>query len=791
MPYTPKDGDAKIIEQALQRFALAADAERDQRKRELEDLNFEFDPWPAEAKTARGGYIHAGVSVPARPMLNIPMLDQPLQLVINQEKAAHLGISVHPETEDADDDTAEVDQGLIRHIETRARANLARSWAFERAIRCGRGYYEIRKRYARLNAKGPEAFDQELYQARILNQASVYDDPWAVEPDKSDRLWAFKVEDVPHERYAQVVGKQGDLAGLNAQARQDKYADLTNNGAIFGSLGDDVPAWVTDKYCRIAEYWTVETTTRTETVGDQTREIEDRKILWRKINGVEVLDEVEWDGLWIPLIFVPGREFNIGGKRIWIGLVYKSKDSARLVNYAASTIAEKIAIDTKAAYMLAEGQEEGHEAEFTRAAVRPVPYVRYKPTALEGELNPPPSKNVTGPDLSADVQLLQQAKEFVHGATATFDPSLGNVSAKDRSGKAIVAQQQQSDSSNSDFLDNLGEVSMTYEARVLLSSIPKVYDRPGRLQEVINGKDESRKIILNHPFIEQPDPKNPNKKRPVPLVVTPQGPMLPGQNGGQPSALPQGVKVLHYDLSKGEYGVTVTVGKSYQTKMQQGLDTVGQLIQAAPELMPVLGWRWMQFNDSIPGHEEIAEDLKKLRPPQLQDDEQAEPEKLKQQLAQLGQQHEILVKELNAKNQIIETDQVKTQGDLDKAKIDQQTKIEVAKLERDTKIVTAAISAKVQDSKVLKEIEASAIELLMTQQAAAAEAEKARAHEAAMGAAGQAGDLEQGEAAHEQALEAGELDHSRAMEAGEAGHAQALEQQEQAAALAPDPAASE
>jgi hypothetical protein len=204
------------------------------------------------------------------------------------------------------------------------------------------------------------------------------------------------------------------------------------------------------------------------------------------------------------------------------------------------------------------------------------------------------------------------------------------------------------------------------------------------------------------------------------------------------------VKIEHYDLTKGEYGVTVSVGKSYQTKMQQGLDTLGQLIQAAPDLFPVLGYRWMQFNDSIPGHEEIAEDLKKLRPPQLQDDDQAEPEKLKQQLAQLGQQHEILVKELNAKNQIIETDQVKTQGDLDKAKIDQQTKIEVAKLERDTKIVTAAISAKMADSKVLQEIEASAIELLMTQEHAAAEAEKARAHEAALGAADHAGALEQG-----------------------------------------------
>jgi hypothetical protein len=133
------DADDQIIETALKRFAESADATKDQRLREQEALNFEFDPWPAGAKLARAAYTYAGVDVPARPMLNIPLLDQPLQLVINQEKAAHLGISVHPETEDADDDTAEINQGIIRHIETRSRANLARSWAFERTVRCGRG----------------------------------------------------------------------------------------------------------------------------------------------------------------------------------------------------------------------------------------------------------------------------------------------------------------------------------------------------------------------------------------------------------------------------------------------------------------------------------------------------------------------------------------------------------------------------------------------------------------------------------------------------------------------------
>jgi hypothetical protein len=504
MPYTPKDGDADIIATALKRFALAADAERDQRKRELEDLSFEFDPWPAEAKTARAGYMYAGETVPARPMLNIPMLDQPLQLVINQEKAAHLGISVHPETEDADDETAEIDQGIIRHIEVRSRANLARSWAFERAIRCGRGYYEVRKRYARVNATGPEASDQELYVARILNQASVYDDPWAVEPDKSDRLWAFKIEDLPHERYAQAVGKQGDLAGLTAKEREAKYAELTNNGAIFGSIGDDVPGWVTDTYCRIAEYWTVETTTKPVKIGrlraghrtaeshlaeDQRRRSPRRSRMGRHLHSARLragpriqhqrqadLDRADQQ---VERLRPVGELRRISDRR-------ESRDRHQSGVHGRGGAGGRPRSRVRAR-LGAAGAVRALQAHVPRRRVESAA------AAQSGRSRP-----------SADVQLLQQAKEFVHGATATFDPSLGNVSPKDRSGKAIVAQQQQSDASNSDFIDNLGEISMTYEARVLLDLIPKVYDRPGRLQEVINGKDERRKIILNQPFYADP-----------------------------------------------------------------------------------------------------------------------------------------------------------------------------------------------------------------------------------------------------------------------------------------------
>jgi hypothetical protein len=90
-----------------------------------------------DVKDQRKPQLVGGVAIPQRPMLSIPSLDHPIQLVLNAEKAAHLGIGIHPLSDEADDDTAEVMQGLYRRIEVESRAGLARSWAFERAVKAG------------------------------------------------------------------------------------------------------------------------------------------------------------------------------------------------------------------------------------------------------------------------------------------------------------------------------------------------------------------------------------------------------------------------------------------------------------------------------------------------------------------------------------------------------------------------------------------------------------------------------------------------------------------------------
>jgi hypothetical protein len=732
---------ADVLALARSRFELAADAESEQRKREEDDLRFAAgEQWPDDVRAARGGQVVDGVPIPARPMLTVSKVDQPVQLVINQARNARLGIEIHPDSEDATDETAEVLQGLIRHIEVRSQADQARNWAFERSVKCGRGAYRVLKDYA---DDSGEDFDQELVIERILNQASVYLDPYAQKPDWSDGEWAFIGGFMPADRFKREFPDSLLAGQLND---------------TFAGVGDDAPRWMGEgpdgqPTVRVMEYWVVEreaaervayldprgalVSVWADEVPDdippeaiqQRREAERRTVKWFKLNGIEILDEQEWDGRYIPIIPVIGREQNIDGVRTFTGVIGPAKDAQRLLNYAISTAVETVALEPKAPFIGYEGQFEGHENAWAQANIRNFPYLEVKPTTLGGQPAPLPQRTQAGSQLGPSLALVQQASDYIQATTFVYDPSLGD-SRGSRSGRAVMALQQQSDEGNSNYLDNLAQVSMMYEAKVLLDLIPRVYDRPGRVARILGRDDTPSRVILNAPFEMQgktpvpappggpprppmggappgmggpmrgpgpgarppgpppgplgpppgplgpPGPVGPPPGGPPPPMGRPPGPPMGQPMGGPPGLGPMGPrrprpKVRHYDLSVGRYTVTVSVGKAFQSRVSQAAEEMGQVLTTNPSLMPIIGDLYFKYRD-FPGHEEIAERLKRLVPPQAigpsPGEDGPDPEQLQQQLQQVqqqsGQMIEQLTEQLQTTQQQIQQDQVKVQGDI-------------------------------------------------------------------------------------------------------------------------------
>lgn len=724
------------VQQALDRFKLVNDAEKDQRTRELEDLRFAravepTDQWHQANVTERLG-LSTGSSQPVapRPCLTINKLRQPLQTVSNQAKSARLQLHFAPKGEGATSDTAEVYEDLARAIQTDSRAHIARNWAFDRAIRCGRGAYRIHVDYA-----NDTDDDLDILYKRILNQAAVYFDPFAQEPDWSDGEWAMIVQDLPEETYKR------EYPGSKVAAMDD--GELT-------ALGSEKPGWIggdkEHRTIRVAEYFYVK----------HGKKRGERKVMQMHLNCVEPLrpegaesDEVEWNGRFIPIVPVIGDEEYINGERTWQGIVRPGMDAQRSYNVMRSSQVEAVGLAPKAPFIGAEGQFEGHEPKWNSANTRNWSYLEYKGVSLNGTPAPPPARDVQEPAIQAITMATQAANDDIHATTGVPPVSLGQMDPHERSGKAIRALQQQSEQGASGYLDNLASISMLYEGKILRDLIPRIYDRPGRIVHCIGADDQRRPVMLNAPFVMQE---------------------------GMPVQAPPNTQTAKtYNLKDGDYTVAVKVGKSYSTKREEGAAAMGELISAAPQLIGILGDIYIGELD-FPGARQAADRLKKMLPPQLQEGEQGDPaikaQMLEQQMQQASQMIDMLTKELQAKTQIIETDAVKAQKELEREKMKQEG--EAAKLQAETALAFREMEikleiemAKIGSAEAMARANVEMDALHMHSEAQQAEAD--RGHETAQA------DLdrkaEQDARAEDQAFQADQSDRDRELAASQSGEA--------------------
>jgi len=686
--------DKKLLERVKACFKLAVDSEAKQRERERDDLSFQVpeNQWDEEAKKQRQGEIVGGQVVPPRPMLSISLLAQPIQLILNQAAQAKLGIDLQPVSEAADSDIADVKQGLYRRIERDSNAHQARLWALDRAIQCGRGWYRVNTQW---DEDGDDPLDQEIVVERIFRQDCVYIDPAAVEPDFSDARWGMIVGWVPLETFQEefpgVKVPTGDTEFLAWMKEEPEWARMEGTDK-------DKAVLVGEYFYKIHDRETVEAVTG-KGKNKQTikRTMERVRVKYCKVTGRDVFDRQDWAGRYIPLVPVIGRELQpFDGERRWVGLVRGARDGQQFANYSASNVVEAMALEPKAPWIMAEGQDEGFEDEWDQANRRNFQRLRYKPTTVDGQLAPPPQRSLTdGSKLTLALQSFSMARELVQTATAFHQPSLGQLPAQRdaQSGRALLALQQQADAGTGDFLQHLSQISMRYEAKVVLDLIPVIYDRPGRVTQILGDEDVAKTVMLGRPFV--PDAEGMPQELP---------PRLPGM---PPMPMPSEAK--EYDLSKGKYAISVNVGKSYQTRLQEGQSEIGEVLQAQPNLMPAIGATYFRFRD-FPGSKEIADILKKMRDQQypfLRDENDQSLEAVQAQLQQAQAQLEQMQQQLQQAMQALQTEQAKQQATVRKAQIDAQVNMQkaqvdaasaaqIAQIKQETELQIAQIKAELE-----------------------------------------------------------------------------------------------
>ena len=677
-------------EEALQNWELGTDSTKKQAEREKEDLSWQVpeNQWDDSARTARSGSALGGIAIPARPMLSIPKIKQPLALVANQFRAADLGVNIHPISDDANDDTAEVYQDLYRAIERDSNAKQARWWAFDRVSQAGRGWYRFNTEY---DDQSSDPFDQKVVIERILYQSAVVMDPSATKADCSDAGWAFLSAWLPIEVFKR--------RWPNAKLSQNESASGIDRMKLE-DICSATPNWVKDtgekKAVQVAEYWKkVYTQEEVKSAdGTLTRTKEKVTLMWHVMapggaHGLEVVEEQEWNGDDIPLIPAFGTELQpFDDERRYEGMVRPARDGQRLYNFTASTAVEKMASLPKSPWLTDVESIEDYEDVWQQSNTRLLSYLPYRSFKDGKQLAPPQRVQDDGAGLQAIMVILNQADEFIQSSTATPDPVLGKRNSKSESGRAIQALQGQSEAANSAFIQNFADVTMMYEAKVGIGMIRRIYDRPGRMARVLNIQGEGRPVILNQDFVMEGG-------KPRAIQAPPASVGIPGM----PPPPAEGVK--RYDLSKGYYGVSVTIGKSFNTKREQGVELLNAIMERAPELGIALAPIMLRFMDG-PGMKEAAEIAKEFRDKQMPGlgkpkDGQESPDQLKSMLEAAKAQIEQMQQAGAELQKEVEQQRAKAEADVAKVEIKAAAEGQNAQAEAMLKAKLAEIEAQAQE----------------------------------------------------------------------------------------------
>lgn len=602
-------GDDSRINDAIQFMRLSAEADSNNRTEALGDVKFAAgDQWPVEIQNSR--------NLEARPCLTINKIDAYVRQVTNQQRQQRPRIKVHPVNNEGDLKIAQVIEGITRHIEVNSNADTAYDTAFDYAVRMGWGYWRVVTDYAR-----EDSFDQEIYIQQIDDPFSVYFDPNSIAPDGSDAEKCLITKVMPKSVFRQMYPGADDGSGFQPRG-----------------VGDDSAEWVTKEDVRIAEYfYVVREKTNLVMLSDGTKAFEDelpakeimdesgiaivdkrpswrKKVKWCKLTAMEVLEEKDWPGKYIPVIPCYGAQVIVGGKRTKYGLVRFAKDPQRMYNFWRTSMTESIALAPKAKWLLAEGQDEGHENEWAQANIKSTPVLRYKQKDIEGQPAPVPQRLQPEPPPEGIMIAASAISDDLQTVLGIFDPAQkmpGNIS-----GKALNGQQQQVDLSNFHFYDNMTR-SIKHTGKIILDLIPKIYDTQ-RVMRII-GVDG------------RPDMVTVNEKTAVGEVMN--------------------------NLTVGEYDVVMDTGPGYNSKRIQAVEAMAPLM-AQPEIFQAAG-DLMFRNMDFPGADTIADRLAAMNPlAQIDEKSDIPPQiqmKLKQQEQALQEAQQQLVAmqlEINNRGQV-------------------------------------------------------------------------------------------------------------------------------------------
>lgn len=646
--------DDGLLKQIREFTDQAISAESDNRNAAVADLQFlAGDQWPEQIRRQR--------QLEGRPCLTFNRLPTYLNQVTNDQRQNKSGIKVHPVGGGADIETAELYQGMIRHIENDSNADIAYDTAVNSAASIGFGFWRVITEY-----ESPTSFDQVLRFQRVRDALKVYFDPASVEADGSDAKRVAIVSDTPRAEFE----------------RQYPEAAAKNQAAMSVLGGQVQPGWMSSSMVRVVEFYYFDyknatlyllgdgTTTTTEPPAGvdvkAKRETQIPQLKWVKATAGAVIERTDIMCKWIPVFPVWGTELDIQGKVTRKGIIRDAKDPAQMYNFWMTNATEEVSLRPKAPFIGAVGQFASKKGQWAQANSKSFSFLEYDPVTVDGVLAPPPQRQPMADVPVGMLQMAVHAADNIKAVTGMFDASLG-AQGNETSGRAITARKKEGDTANFHYTDNLNR-SIRHCGRCLVNMIPHYYDAR-RVVQIMRENGDVEPVEVNAPAVDK---------------ETGQAVMDPKTNAQ---------KVLN-DLTVGEYGVTFSAGPSYATQREEAAESMIQLGQSWPKLMDVAGDKVVEAMD-WPGADKIAARIKATMPANITavdgegEDGEGGPPPLPPEIEQHIQQAEAHIQQLEQALQ-------KAQLSTDREQIAAASREEVARITAQGRADVAELAGMVQ-----------------------------------------------------------------------------------------------
>lgn len=646
--------DEELLDQAKTSFEQATDAFEKNQNRYEDDIRFarmgeQWGSTDVEERKNQG-----------RPSLTVNRMPSFIRQVVNDARQNKPSIKVHPFDDQADPETAEILNGIIRNIEQVSKADLAYDTAIDCAASGGFGYIRVDLDYA-----DDDTFDMDIRINRVLNPLTIYPDAGSTSADSSDWNYCFVTEMMPTEEFEQ------------------KYPNAeVIDWSPGGTVNDQDQAWYNTDEVRIAEYWVreeIDSTIYLMSSGDvvseetfealaeeyaaagiellNTRDTTSHKVTQYIINGQEVLETNEWPGKYIPIIPVYGEEVYIEGERHFFSLIHFAKDAQIMYNYWRTTTTELVAMAPKTPWIGPAGSFDTDLSRWQNANTETYSYLEY-----DGDV-PPQRQPFAGPPAGA-LQEALNASDDMKSVMGLHDAALG-AQSNEISGVAIGKRVREGDTSTFHFVDNMAR-AIRHTGIIIVDLIPMIYSKP-RIMRVLGEDGSAQTVAVNQQLTKEQE-------------------MLQGEQIEQQEGMDN-----IYDLTVGKYDVTVNAGPSYTTQREEARNSMIALLQAFPQAAAVTGDLVANAMD-WPNADVFAKRLKSLLPPGVIDDEQ-DP-----RIGQMTQQMQGMEQVINQLMADREGKQAEIQVDREKLAVDSR-KVDIDVMNAETNRMEAEIKNKEADIK--------------------------------------------------------------------------------------------